>query len=83
MSDALAVVAALREAISQERSEAVESVRVERLAWARFVRANDAIRVAACLGDTTLFAEEMKKYEAARQALRDLGVDVDALMEET
>lgn len=81
MSDALALATALREAIAQERAETVVAVLAERVAWARFVKATDSVRIAANLSDQALFAKAMTEHAGAMQALRDLGVDVDALME--
>lgn len=87
MSDALAVVAALREAIAQERSEAVKACLAERKAWARLVKADTAAAIAeqsdfSDSGDAARDAEAKRESLAARQALRDLGVDVDALLGE-
>ena len=51
-------------------------------AWARLVKATDAVRVAANLNDKTLFAVAIVEREKATDALRDLGVDVDASLGE-
>jgi hypothetical protein len=64
---------------------------VERKAWARLVKANDSChaghRASATSGyySADIMAQadaERAEVEAARRALRDLGVDVDALLEE-
>ena len=55
---------------------------VERAAWARLVKATDAVRVAANLNDKPLFAAAIVEREKATDALRDLGVDVDASLGE-
>lgn len=53
----------------------------ERKAWARLVRAED--RMHGPPGAICVPSEKTEReYEAAKQALRDLGVDVDALLEE-
>lgn len=53
---------------------------VRDLAWARLVRATSRAETALSSGVYTEAVDE--EYEAAKQALRDLGVDVDALLEE-
>lgn len=50
----------------------------ERKTWARLVRAMAPL---PCEGPCCE-SDAVKEYEAARQALRDLGVDVDALLTE-
>ena len=51
----------------------------ERAAWARLVRAED--RMHGPPGAICVPSEETEReYEAAKQALRDLGVDVDGLL---
>lgn len=47
-------------------------------AWARLVRATDAAATSLMAGPYNDRAAT--EYEAARQALRDLGIDVDALL---
>lgn len=67
-----------------------DSIAAERRAWARLVRATQAEREAAacvisdrergCRGGS--WDIETFEVEASKQALRDLGVDVDALLSE-
>lgn len=81
MSDALAVVVALHEAIAQERADAVKACLAEREAWARLVTATKRVGAESKLGDPALFAAAIVEYEKARDALSALGVDVDTLLE--
>jgi hypothetical protein len=65
------------------KSRALRNVQMarddERLAWARLVKAERAVARIMTEGP---YAERTEvEHEAAKQALRDLGVDVDGLLE--
>lgn len=68
--------------LDRQRWELMEVLLRERKAWARLVRANAAAVHRADDGRpwAEIIAAE-QELEAAKQALRDLGVDVDALLE--
>jgi hypothetical protein len=69
-------------AILTEHEEAAHRLDVERKAWARLVKATDA--AATRLMSPLPSPEEVEaEHEAAKQALRDLGLDVDALLGES
>lgn len=67
--------------------ELLRAIDVERKAWARLVKAERALDLTGKPWETDAERELHKKRcaegQAARQALRDLGVDVDALLEES
>lgn len=63
---------ALREAIFM-----LDRAAKERAAWARLVKAERAYIDSGATGDAE---RAIVRYAAAKQALRDLGVDVDALL---
>jgi len=56
-----------------------ESAKMEREAWVQFIRAE---RVLIGGGMSGAAEGALARYEAAKQALRDLGIPVDALLEE-
>jgi hypothetical protein len=83
-TDRVDLLLASRDAIARERDEARASHEAERKAWARFYVASENVFVMAIgsFGEGRDLAPERAKREAAREALRALGVDVDTLLKE-